>query len=77
MGNSYRGFGEALRAGRLEAGLSQTDLAAELGTTQSYVSGLENGRHLPGLTFFGRLIRTLDLKPAAVLAALLPEGEAA
>ena len=77
MGDTYRGFGETLRAGREARGLSQTALAAELGTTQSYVSGLEHGRHLPSLPFFGAIVRVLDLEPASVLAALLPEEEAA
>ena len=77
MGDRYYRFGEALRAGREARGLSQTALAAELGTSQSVVSDMEGGRILPRLTVFGRLVRALDLEPAAVLAALLPEEEAA
>lgn len=77
MGDTHRGFGEALRAGREARGLSQTALAAELGRSQSFVSGLENGRHLPSLTLFGNLVRVLNLEPAGVLAALLPEEEIA
>ncbi len=77
MGDRQRLFGEALRAGREARGLSQTALATTLGTRQSVISDLEAGRHLPSLTFFGALVRVLDLEPSAVLAALLPEEEAA
>jgi transcriptional regulator with XRE-family HTH domain len=38
-----------LRAARLAAGLSQQQVADELGTVQSYVSRLECGRHVPAL----------------------------
>lgn len=40
---SWKAFGEVLRKQRVEVGLSQEDVAEELGLTQSYLSKCERG----------------------------------
>lgn len=42
-------FGSKLRAGRLKAGLSQTELAIKIRSTQHYVSCAERGLENPPL----------------------------
>jgi len=54
-------FGTALKTMRAELGLSQLDLAAEIGTTQRHVSFLETGRSQPSGDFVGRLATGLEL----------------
>jgi transcriptional regulator with XRE-family HTH domain len=54
---------EVARIGRLverlrrEAGLTQAELAARIGTTQPAVSKIESGRTLPGLELLDRIAR--------------------
>lgn len=54
-------FGTALKTMRAELGLSQLDLAGEIGTTQRHVSFLETGRSQPSVEFVGRLATGLEL----------------
>jgi transcriptional regulator with XRE-family HTH domain len=42
-----RAVGHAIRRARLEAGLTQSELAARMDATSPYVSGLETGRSNP------------------------------
>jgi len=46
-----------IREARLIAGLSQADLAARLGTTQSAVSNWERGRDEPRVSTLGRVLQ--------------------
>ena len=52
-------FGDVLRRLRDRSGLSQLDLALRSGTTQRYVSFLENGRAAPGRDIVRRLAEAL------------------
>jgi transcriptional regulator with XRE-family HTH domain len=52
-------FGRELRAARRAAGVTQVELGARVGTSQSYVSEVEHGR------------RILSIETMAVLAAAL------
>jgi transcriptional regulator with XRE-family HTH domain len=54
---AYRGLADLVAAMRLEHNLSQTDLAAQLGTSVSAVSRLESGQHRPNLETLERLGR--------------------
>jgi transcriptional regulator with XRE-family HTH domain len=54
-------FGMTLKALRHERGLSQTDLAAKLGSTQRHVSFLETGRASPSRFMIQRIERELAL----------------
>ena len=57
---SATGFGPFLRQLRAEAGLSQEQLAARLGTTQSAVARWERGRGRPRLETLERLAVVLQ-----------------
>jgi len=46
-----------VREARRRAGLSQADLAARAGTTQSAVARVEGGRTSPSLEYLTRLVR--------------------
>ncbi len=64
MGN---GFGEKLRAERLERGLTQAELGKDL-YSPSYISLLETGRREPTAEVIEELARRLDLAPKALEA---------
>lgn len=61
---------ELIRDARTRAGLTQVQLAARAGVTQSVISTYENGRREPSLTALQRLVRaagfetTIDLLPS-------------
>lgn len=54
------GFGAALRAARLAAGLSQVQLAERAGIVHSYVSRLESGVRMPASSVLMLLCDALD-----------------
>jgi transcriptional regulator with XRE-family HTH domain len=56
-----KAFGEALRELRLSRKISQEDLAAEANLNRSFLSGLEAGKHEPGLLTLWRLKRALNV----------------
>jgi len=48
--------GLALREARIRAGLSQTELARLVGTSQAAISAYENGAKQPSVATFSRLL---------------------
>jgi transcriptional regulator with XRE-family HTH domain len=54
---------EAIRAARLEAGLSQRALAERIGVTQPAISFIEHGRNLPTLGHALVIARELEIGP--------------
>jgi len=48
-------IGAIVRERRLAAGLTQAELAGEIGTTQAAISKIETGRTLPGLDLLERV----------------------
>ena len=60
-------FGEAIRAARLRAGLSQEALAAEAGLHRTYVGGIERGERNPSLVNIVRLAAALNTTAAALI----------
>jgi transcriptional regulator with XRE-family HTH domain len=44
---------------RMEAGVTQKDLAGRVGTTQAAISKIETGRTLPGLELLDRIATAL------------------
>lgn len=64
---SKKEVGARLRALRDEHGLSQTDLAKTLGTTQSHVSGLEHGTRSLTIHQVVKLARALHTTTDALL----------
>jgi transcriptional regulator with XRE-family HTH domain len=61
------GFGEKLRAERLERGLTQAELGKDL-YSPSYISLLETGRREPTAEVIEELARRLELAPKALEA---------
>jgi len=53
-------FPNRIRSYRLQAGLTQRGLAAQIGQRRSSVSAWERGRHLPTVPNLFRLARTLN-----------------
>jgi DNA-binding XRE family transcriptional regulator len=66
-----RPFGVAVRARRLELGLTQERLAAQAGMSQGALSRLEHGRGVPTLPLLERLAAALS---SNLLIALSPHG---
>lgn len=61
------GVGERLRALRLEAGLTQAQLAVRLGTTQSAIARLERGLHRSSLESINRVAAALGCETALLI----------
>lgn len=61
-------LGRMLQQARLAHGLSQQQLAAELGSTQGYVSELEGGKTSVALTRIFEIMRLTGLKLVAEVA---------
>lgn len=64
-----------LKDARLDAGLSQTDLAKSLGKPQSFVAKYEGGERRVDLLEFIAIGRKLDLDPIVLLRAFLKEWD--
>ena len=68
LGPVYELVGAMVEA-RHEAGLTQSELAARLGTTQSAIARLENAHHMPSLEMVTRYAaavgRRLDIQLVA------------
>jgi transcriptional regulator with XRE-family HTH domain len=63
-------FGRALRARRIERGLSQEALAAAAKLDRTYVGGVERGERNVALVNIGRLAAALGTTPAELLAEM-------
>lgn len=60
-------FGRAVRELRVQAGLSQEELAFRSGMKRGYLSDLERGARNPTVQALGRLAAALDVPPARLL----------
>ena len=60
-------FGATLRAVRLQAGLSQEELAHRAGLDRTYVSSCERGKRNLSLEAIVRLAEALDVPASALL----------
>ncbi|MCP5055549.1 MAG: helix-turn-helix transcriptional regulator [bacterium] len=49
-------LGEHVKAKRLEAGLHQAELAAQLGVDEFTVLNWENGHTMPRVSYYGRVV---------------------
>ena len=65
-------LGQKVRRFRLEAGLSQEELADRSGLHRNYVGGIERGERNVGVLAFIRLAAALDTTPSELFAELNP-----
>lgn len=56
--------GQNVRRRRKERGLTQEQLAHEVGLDLTYVGGIERGRRNPSVAVLGRLAAALDVHPS-------------
>ena len=63
-----RCFGLALKAARINRGMSQEDVAAECELDLTYPSMLERGRRSPTFWVIVQLARALRIQPVALFA---------
>ena len=61
------GVGKRLRRLRQEAGLTQTQLAVRLGTTQSAIARLERGLHRTNLETINRVATALGCETSVLI----------
>lgn len=54
--------GTALRETRIAAGLTQSELASRVGTSQATISSYENGSKEPSVTTLSRLLRAMGAR---------------
>ena len=59
LGPIFAVIGEMIEA-RQAAGLTQADIAARMGTSQSVVARLENARHMPTFDMVARYAAAID-----------------
>lgn len=63
-------FADQLRRLRLDAGLTQEQVAARARVSREYVSMLEAGKNIPTIDVFIRLCRAVGAPPAEVIVRL-------
>ena len=63
-----RDLGARLRALRIEAGLSQEDLAYRSGLHRNYIGGIERGERNVGIKAILAICRALNRSPADVFS---------
>jgi ribosome-binding protein aMBF1 (putative translation factor) len=63
------GLARELIAARVRAGLTQAELAARMGTTQSVVARLESGAQLPSVKTLLRFAKATGARPVIKLLA--------
>jgi transcriptional regulator with XRE-family HTH domain len=63
-------FAKELRRLRLEAGLTQEQVAVKAGVSREYVSMLEAGKNIPTIDVFIRLCRAVGAPPSEIVARL-------
>ena len=62
-------IGTAIRAHRLQKGLSQGDIEKKTGLLRCYLSRVENGHTIPSLDTLSKIARALDLPITQFFAA--------
>lgn len=68
--DSYKSLIEMLRKARLEAGVTQIELAQRLGKPQSFVSKVETGERRVDVIDFLAIAHALGLDPAELITEL-------
>lgn len=60
-------LGEAIRAVRVQSGISQELLALSAGLDRSYMGGIERGEHNVAVINLVKIAAALDVKPSELL----------
>src|SRR5215475_12780677 len=66
-------FGSSIKGQRAALGLTQRELASELGVKASYISYLEKDQRRPSITVLNRLGEVLGLSRSELLMLAYPE----
>ncbi len=66
-------FGTSIKSQRIALGLTQRELASELGVKASYISYLEKDQRRPSITVLNRLGEVLGLARSELLMLAYPE----
>jgi transcriptional regulator with XRE-family HTH domain len=66
-------FGSSIKSQRFALGLTQRELASELGVKASYISYLEKDQRRPSITVLNRLGEVLGLERSELLMLAYPE----
>ena len=61
-------LGQAIRAARLERGVSQEELAARAAIDRSYMSSIERGAQNPGIVSLLRVVNALEMTATELFA---------
>lgn len=61
-------LGAAIRAARVERGISQEELAHKAGTDRSYLSSIERGAQNPGIVSILRMAHAMDMTATELFA---------
>ena len=67
-------FGRNLRRLRLQAGLSQEDLAHKVGVHRNFIGALERGERNPTLVSVERVADALGAEPSEMFREARPDG---
>jgi transcriptional regulator with XRE-family HTH domain len=63
-------LGQAMKKRRRRLGISQQQLAEKAGLHLTYLNGIENGRHSPGLLKIVAIARALDTTASRLLRGI-------
>ena len=70
MGESPINLGRLIKNARLEAGLTQDNLATQVGVTPRYIMAIENENKYPSIQVLSKIICTLKITADTGLATL-------
>lgn len=73
----YEIMGSRIKELRLRSGMTQGDLAEELGCSIPYISYVENGRRIITFAMFLRVLHTFAVRPDELLMPDPPDPETA
>ena len=62
---------------RLNAGLSQTQLAGIVGTSQSHIARIEAGKNDPSTEIIGKIAEALQTNPTAIFTSIFEQRRSA
>lgn len=73
LGKEYERFRALLIEARLGAGMTQSEVASELGQPQSYVSKYERGERRLDVIEFLKVARIIGFNPIEMISELMPD----